>query len=121
MDIPSSCFAVVTGNITLISVAINSNNVLISFRIDDSVRVAGVVVPSAQIQIRFLSATAGATYYCQRTSINSTFECLIIYPYGVSNSLTYILIYYSYQGRQGSTIAEVSGLSSVLSARNRKG
>jgi len=59
------------------------------------------------------------TFYClQRATILDLFDCLLIYPSGIPNTMFTITFSYNYQGHFASTNVTIDPLNSVLNGRN---
>jgi cysteine-rich repeat protein len=107
IGVPSACFAVLTGNLSLLSVSANTNNVYIKLQTSQNILFSNRILAGTFFQIVFLNTVIGATSYCQQEDNLNQFVCLLIYPYGTPNDRTFILFKYNFQGLLGANIVEL--------------
>jgi hypothetical protein len=73
------------------------------------------------MQSSFPSGPKPTVYCAQRNSPSlNMFDCLLIYPSGVPNSIFTINFSYNYQGSSGATTVRVNPLTASNSMRNSR-
>jgi cysteine-rich repeat protein len=98
--------------------SVNSNNIYITLKTNPTFTFSSTSDMQNFIQSAF-SNNPKPTVYCsqQAAPLLDTFNCLLIYPSGVPNSIFTITFSYNYQGRTGSTTVNVNPLT-VTNARS---
>ena len=70
------------------------------------------------MKVEFPSGPKPTVYCSQKPSPDlNLFDCLLIYPSGVSNNIFDVKFSYNYQGKRGETTVSVDALSASFNAR----
>jgi hypothetical protein len=86
--------------------------VFISLQTNPTFTFANPTQMQSFIQSSFPSGPKPTVYCAQRNSPNlNIFDCLLIYPSGVPNSVFKVNFSYNYQGKSGSTSVSVNPLT----------
>ena len=98
---------------------INSNNVFITLKTAHTYTFKDSQESQKFIKTKFPSGPSPTVYCSQRTNPElNTFDCLMIYPSGVPNSIFDVEFSFNHQGNRGSTTVKVDPFA-ALNARAR--
>ena len=104
------------------SYSVNTNNIFVALKTNPT-----FTFPNNEVMRNFMKSAFGSgvrpTVYClQKDSPElDLFDCLLIYPSGVPNSLFNVTFSFNYEGQSAQTVVQIDPFSPTLSRRGRRG
>ena len=106
--------------LTKVDLKINTNNVFVTLKTNPTFTFDNPTEMQNFMKVEFPSGPKPTVYCSQKPNPDlNLFDCLLIYPSGVSNNVFDVKFSYNYQGKSGSTTVSVDALSAISNSRIR--